>query len=147
MFRSVGAAVTVLRHARRRWVRSKSTTVAVAMSGGIDSSVAAMLLQQQGHRDLVGVFMTNWNSSDEEGRSVCTISRDRNDMREVCDRLGIPAVDVRSLLPRVTFVPDTSLSCHSWSLVRPTSLLRTGTTSFCRFWTRTRRAGRRPTRT
>ena len=43
--------------------------------------------------------------------------------------------------------PDMSLSCHSWSLVRPTSLLRTGTTCFCRFWTRTRRAGRRPTRT
>ena len=70
--------------------------IAVAMSGGIDSSVAAMLLQEQGHRDLVGVFMTNWDSSDEAGEETCSISRDREHMHEVCARLGIEAVDVSS---------------------------------------------------
>ena len=69
-------------------------TIAVAMSGGIDSSVAAMLLQEQFPQDkVVGVFMTNWNSSDEVGKETCSISRDREDMRNVCVRLGIEAID------------------------------------------------------
>ena len=69
-------------------------TIAVAMSGGIDSSVAAMLLQERFPQDkVVGVFMTNWNSSDEVGKATCSISRDREDMRNVCTRLGIEAID------------------------------------------------------
>lgn len=69
-------------------------TVAVAMSGGIDSSVAAMILKDQGYT-CVGVFMRNWDSSDEAGEITCSIDRDREHMREVCRRLDIPAVDVR----------------------------------------------------
>lgn len=71
--------------------------VAVAMSGGIDSSVAAMLLQDQGY-SCVGVFMRNWDSSDEAGEVTCSVDRDREHMREVCKRLDIPAVDVRDPL-------------------------------------------------
>lgn len=41
--------------------------IAVAMSGGIDSSVAAMLLQEQGY-ECVGVFMNNWDNTDEKGK-------------------------------------------------------------------------------
>jgi PP-loop superfamily ATP-utilizing enzyme len=41
--------------------------IAIAMSGGIDSSVAAMLLQEQGY-ECVGVFMNNWDSTDEKGK-------------------------------------------------------------------------------
>ena len=72
---------------------AQKSTVAVAMSGGIDSSVAAMILKDQGY-DCVGVFMTNWDSSDEVGDVTCNIDRDRIHMREVCERLDIPAVDV-----------------------------------------------------
>ena len=53
-----------------------------------------MLLQERfPHDKVVGIFMTNWNSSDEVGKETCSISRDREDMRNVCIRLGIEAID------------------------------------------------------
>ena len=68
--------------------------VAVAMSGGVDSAACAYLLQKEGY-DCVGVFMRNWDSSDEEGgNSACTLSQDLKDMQQVCARLGIPTVEV-----------------------------------------------------
>lgn len=58
------------------------------MSGGVDSSVAAYLLKQQGH-EVIGVFMNNW---EEDG--VCTSEQDYGDVRAVCDVLGIPYYSV-----------------------------------------------------
>lgn len=72
---------------------SSRRTIAMAMSGGIDSSVAAILLQDLGY-DVVGVFMRNWDSSDELGLAACPTIKDREDMQEVCKKLGIPAVEV-----------------------------------------------------
>lgn len=57
------------------------------MSGGVDSSVAAYLLKQQGY-DVVGVFMKNWEEEDEEG--VCTATADYSDVRNVSETIGIP---------------------------------------------------------
>ncbi|MBQ2929337.1 MAG: tRNA 2-thiouridine(34) synthase MnmA, partial [Clostridia bacterium] len=61
--------------------------IVVGMSGGVDSSVAALLLKQQGY-DVVGVFMKNWEETDDSG--VCTAEDDWNDVREVCETIGIP---------------------------------------------------------
>lgn len=57
------------------------------MSGGVDSSVAALLLKRQGY-DVEGVFMKNWEDDDEPG--VCTAAQDLSDAKSVCNRLGIP---------------------------------------------------------
>ena len=61
--------------------------IVVGMSGGVDSSVAALLLKQQGY-DVIGVFMKNWEEEGEDG--VCTAEEDWNDVREVCETIGIP---------------------------------------------------------
>ncbi len=65
--------------------------VVIGMSGGVDSSVAALLLKEQGY-DVVGVFMKNWEEQDENG--VCTAEQDWSDVRDVCDRIGIPYYSV-----------------------------------------------------
>jgi tRNA-specific 2-thiouridylase len=68
--------------------------VLAAMSGGVDSSVAALLLQQQGH-DVVGVFMRNGQSGKSAQEKSCCSASDARDAAVVADRLGIPfyAVD------------------------------------------------------
>lgn len=61
--------------------------IVVGMSGGVDSSVTALLLKQQGY-DVVGVFMKNWEEKDENG--VCTATADWQDVQDVCETIGIP---------------------------------------------------------
>jgi tRNA-specific 2-thiouridylase len=62
-------------------------TIMVALSGGVDSSVTALLLKQQGH-SIAGMFMKNW---EEDDRSTgCTAEEDAADARDVAERLGIP---------------------------------------------------------
>jgi tRNA-specific 2-thiouridylase len=60
--------------------------VVVGMSGGVDSSVAAYLLKEQGYR-VSGLFMVNW-TEDEQG--YCTSADDFQDARAVCEEIGIP---------------------------------------------------------
>ncbi|XKH60994.1 tRNA 2-thiouridine(34) synthase MnmA [Halomonas sediminis] len=66
-----------------------STTgkVIVGMSGGVDSSVSALLLLQQGYH-VEGLFMKNWDEDD--GTEYCTAKDDLADAQAVCDKLGIP---------------------------------------------------------
>uniref|UniRef100_A0AAV1UQG4 tRNA-5-taurinomethyluridine 2-sulfurtransferase n=1 Tax=Peronospora matthiolae TaxID=2874970 RepID=A0AAV1UQG4_9STRA len=64
--------------------------VVVGMSGGVDSSVAALLLKRQGYK-VTGVYMQNWDSSDEEGGAVCPMDSEYADVQKVCDHLGIEA--------------------------------------------------------
>lgn len=61
--------------------------VVLGLSGGVDSSVAAYLLKEQGH-DVIGVFMKNWDEKDENGR--CTSDVDYADAQSVAAKLGIP---------------------------------------------------------
>jgi len=62
------------------------TKVIVGMSGGVDSSVSALLLKQQGY-DVEGLFMKNWEEDD--GTEYCTALDDLHDAQNVCDTLGI----------------------------------------------------------
>ncbi|MBH0163272.1 tRNA 2-thiouridine(34) synthase MnmA [Fictibacillus sp. 7GRE50] len=65
----------------------QDTRVVIGMSGGVDSSVAALLLKEQGY-DVIGIFMKNWDDTDENG--VCTATEDYNDVIAVCNQIGIP---------------------------------------------------------
>ena len=68
---------------------NSKTRVVVGMSGGVDSSVVAYLLKQQGY-DVVGVFMKNWDDKNDSG--VCTATEDYQDVAKVADQIGIPVL-------------------------------------------------------
>lgn len=80
--------------------------VVVGMSGGVDSSVAAIILKEQGY-DVVGLFMRNWDSSinndilgnPDLNNDICPQEQDYNDALKVCDKIGIP-------LHRIDFVKE-----------------------------------------
>ncbi|GAB4823030.1 hypothetical protein N2152v2_010076 [Parachlorella kessleri] len=67
----------------------RGQTVAVGVSGGVDSAVAAFLLKERGY-DVVGVFMRNWDEGEEVGNQNCSVERDLRDAAAVCRQLGIP---------------------------------------------------------
>lgn len=60
--------------------------VILGMSGGVDSSVSAIILKKQGY-DVTGLFMKNWDEKDDDG--VCTAKEDFDDVRKVADSIGI----------------------------------------------------------
>jgi tRNA-uridine 2-sulfurtransferase len=68
-------------------LHSDKSRIMIGMSGGVDSSVSALLLLRQGH-DVHGLFMKNWEEDDPNG--VCPAIQDSLDAMQVCDRIGIP---------------------------------------------------------
>ena len=80
--------------------------VVIGMSGGVDSSVAAIILKREGY-DVIGLFMRNWDSTINNdflgnpnlSNNICPQEEDYNDAKAVCDKLGIP-------LHRVDFVKE-----------------------------------------
>lgn len=62
-------------------------TVVVGMSGGVDSSVAALILKLQGYR-VLGLFMKNWDEVNPDGS--CSADQDYQDVIRVCEKLDIP---------------------------------------------------------
>ncbi len=80
--------------------------VVVGMSGGVDSSVAAILLKEQGY-EVIGLFMRNWDASLNNdilgnptlNNNICPQEQDYNDAIEVCKKIGIP-------LHRIDFVKE-----------------------------------------
>ena len=83
-----------------------SKKVVIGMSGGVDSSVAAIILKEQGY-DVIGLFMRNWDSTMNNdflgnpnlNNDICPQEEDYNDAKKVCDKLGIP-------LHRIDFVKE-----------------------------------------
>ena len=65
---------------------TQSKRVIVGMSGGVDSSVSALLLIEQGYQ-VEGLFMKNWEEDD--GTDYCTAMDDLADAQAVCDKIGI----------------------------------------------------------
>ncbi|QTH64088.1 tRNA 2-thiouridine(34) synthase MnmA [Psychrosphaera ytuae] len=63
-----------------------NTKVIIGMSGGVDSSVSAYLLKQQGYQ-VEGLFMKNWEEDDDD--EYCAAAEDLKDAQAVCDKLGI----------------------------------------------------------
>lgn len=81
-------------------------TVVIGMSGGVDSSVAAIMLKKQGY-NVIGLFMRNWDSTINNdylgnpnlNNNICPQEQDYNDALAVCEKIGIP-------LHRVDFVRE-----------------------------------------
>ena len=73
----------------KAYSNNKNTTIAVAMSGGVDSSVAAALLKEQGY-NVLGFFMKNWGDTCGLKSSDCPWMQDREDAMRVCAKLDIP---------------------------------------------------------
>src|SRR6476620_4220015 len=71
--------------------KNRTKTEVVGMSGGVDSSVAALLLKEQGYR-VIGLFMKNWDEKDENG--ACQATQDFEDVARVCEKIDIPYYSV-----------------------------------------------------
>src|SRR6516225_5800 len=93
--------------------------VVLAMSGGVDSSVSAYLLKQQGH-DVIGLFMRTGAHGDEadarpDRKKGCCSAVDAGDARRVADRLDIPfyALDFEQDFKRIfDYFADEYLACR-----------------------------------
>ena len=70
---------------------NRQKTVVVGMSGGVDSSVVALMTKLQGYRT-IGLFMKNWDETNPDGS--CTADADYQDVIKVCEKLDIPYYSV-----------------------------------------------------
>jgi tRNA-specific 2-thiouridylase len=112
-----------------QWEEDRMARVVLAMSGGVDSSVAAYLLKRQGH-EVIGLFMRTGAHGAEDGRADhkkgCCSAIDAGDARRVADKLDIPfyALDFARDFDRIIDyfadeylrgrTPNPCVVCNSW---------------------------------
>lgn len=100
--------------------------VAVGISGGVDSAVAALILKSRGF-DVTGIFMRNWDEAEEKGNMNCSIEYDLRYAKAVCAKLGIPLLEAnfidkyynevfQTFLSRIEkgFTPNPDLDCNRY---------------------------------
>lgn len=75
----------------KEFASNRAKTVICGMSGGVDSSVSALLLKLWGYQ-AIGLFMRNWEEKNEEG--VCSAQKDFEDVAKVCEELELPYYSV-----------------------------------------------------
>src|SRR5437868_10408660 len=76
---------------REEFESNTQKTVVVGMSGGVDSSVTALMVKLQGYK-VVGLFMKNWDETNPDGS--CTADKDYQDVIRVCEQLDVPYYSV-----------------------------------------------------
>jgi tRNA-specific 2-thiouridylase len=124
-----GKLIAVGKQNERKEAPSMAARVVLAMSGGVDSSVAAYLLKRQGY-DVIGLFMRTGAHSAEDGRADhkkgCCSAVDASDARRVADQLDIPfyALDFEGEFNRIIDyfadeylagrTPNPCVVCNSW---------------------------------
>src|SRR5690349_15961129 len=121
---------------KRSLYHSVPQKIAVAMSGGVDSSVAAYLLKQQlqqssSSNEIFGIFMANWkevnDDDDNNNKTTSCCEQDYNDVRRVAEQLKIPLHFTsfakeywnlvfepmcQDLVSRPSYMPNPDISCH-----------------------------------
>ncbi|MEK6895191.1 MAG: tRNA 2-thiouridine(34) synthase MnmA [Nanoarchaeota archaeon] len=72
-------------------MKNKKTKVLLAMSGGVDSSVAALLLKKQGY-EIIGAFMKNWSDTKNQITGECSWREERKQAIKIASMLNIPLI-------------------------------------------------------
>lgn len=100
---------------KNKWKEERKNNkkkVLLGMSGGVDSSVAAVVLKEMGY-DVIGATMKLWESEEEKeiGGKCCSLS-DTNDAKRVCDKLEIPHYTLNCKEDFKTYVVNDFISCY-----------------------------------
>jgi len=77
-------------------MKDKNKKVLLAMSGGVDSSVAAFLLKKQGY-EVIGAFMKNWSDTKDPLTGRCAWRTERKMALKIASQLNIPLITLESL--------------------------------------------------
>ena len=73
--------------------QNKDTKVVIAMSGGVDSSVAATMLKKEGY-DVIGMTMNLYSQTNAKSSKSCCAGRDIKDAKKVAEQHGFPHITV-----------------------------------------------------
>jgi len=90
---------------------NKNNRVAVGLSGGVDSAVAAALLIEQGY-EVIGIFMKFWSESEKKSPNACCSLESKKDARKIADQLGIRLYTLNMQIPFKEKVVDNFIESY-----------------------------------